>query len=432
MNQTDRVYALSALWAAAKEIYPYFDRLKLDWDAAYRDYLPRLLEETDDTQAWLLLSEFVRLLNDAHTTVLLPRRVMAQNGVFPFKLRHVGEQWIITQAQDERLLLREALSMDGIAMTEWVARLNRWQYTANGHPYQGRLERWLPLMLSGRAHTLQTDAGEVSFRLTDQAEPLQRASRPRSERPSRDIGDGMRLFDGDILYIRLDDMMHPNHPAVFHAALAGHEPKAVLFDIRDNIGGMTLCGARYAQPFFEGSFGGCSKWTQTRKAVEAASNSQLSGMDGETTRQMLADGILTPESFAKAEEYAAHTHYERYQDAWECPCEVSLPHCPTLLLTSRDTISAAEDFACFFKANKRGVIMGESTFGSTGSPFLLRLPEGGRGQIVSVGYEMRDGTPFIGCGIAPDIPCAPAVEDLRRGVDRQLDAALDCLRARIG
>ena len=52
-------------------------------------------------------------------------------------------------------------------------------------------------------------------------------------------------------------------------------------------------------------------------------------------------------------------------------------------------------------------------------------------QIVSVGYELADGTPFIGCGIQPDIPCRNSMEDWRIGHDRQLDAALDVLRDRL-
>lgn len=430
MNQTDRAYALSSLWAAAKEIYPYFDRLPLCWDDAYRQYLPKLLEETDDTRAWLLLSEFVRLLNDAHSTVILPQRIREQNGVFPFRLKHIGEHFIITQAQDEGLLLREVLSIDGIAMPEWVAQLNRYQYTVNGHPYQGRLESWLPLLLNGRAHTLQTDAGKTPFHFSDAKATLLCAPVPRCKQDAQDVGEQMRLFDGGILCVRIGDMMHTDHAAAFQAALAKHRPKAVIFDIRDNIGGMTLCGARYAQPFFEDSFGGSSKWTQRRLAVDAASHSQLSGMSEAQVHRMLKDGTLTPDAFDQMRKYASRTHYERYRDAWQMPCDIFMDQCPVVLLTSRDTISAAEDFTCFFKSNKRGVIMGENTFGSTGSPYLLQLPDGGRGQIVSVGYEMLDGTPFIGCGIAPNIPCVPTMEDYRSGIDRQLDAALDYLRGR--
>ena len=71
--------------------------------------------------------------------------------------------------------------------------------------------------------------------------------------------------------------------------------------------------------------------------------------------------------------------------------------------------------------------MGERTFGSTGNPYVLSLPDDGRGQVVSVGYEMADGTPFVGVGIEPDVPCPPRAEDWREGWDRSLDLALEQL-----
>jgi hypothetical protein len=47
--------------------------------------------------------------------------------------------------------------------------------------------------------------------------------------------------------------------------------------------------------------------------------------------------------------------------------------------------------------------------------------------VVSGGYEIADGTPFVGVGIAPDIPCAPRAADWREGWDRPLDLALERL-----
>ena len=44
MRQADMFFDLSALWAAVREVFPYFDRLAFDWDAQYRDYLEKLLQ----------------------------------------------------------------------------------------------------------------------------------------------------------------------------------------------------------------------------------------------------------------------------------------------------------------------------------------------------------------------------------------------------
>lgn len=426
MDKTQRLFALSGLWAAAKEVYPYFDRLAVDWDRAYQEYIPQLLAAEDDREAWLLLCAFVRLLNDGHSTVVLPKALSTANGATPFRLTHVGDSFLITEAAEERLLLREAQAIDGVPMTELVGRLDRYKYTAAGHPYRGHLESWLPVLLPGRKHVLETDGGEAAFAFLDTLEELQKAPEPESHHSFTTVGENMRLFDG-VLVARVDDMQHVDRAAAFQRALGEVRPRAVIFDIRRNKGGMTLCGARYAAPFFAGAFGGSHKWTQCRKAVDAASHSQLSLMGPASRQRLLEQGIVQPEEFGEADRYARRLAFEYYHDSWQEPCAVSLPDCPVLLLTSRDTISAAEDFTAFFRTNHRGRIMGERTFGSTGNPYLLSLPEGGRGQVVSVGYELADGTPFVGCGIEPDIPCPPRAEDLRSGWDRPLDMALELI-----
>mgnify|MGYP002626788518 CR=1 FL=1 len=431
MNQTDRIFALASIWAVAKETYPYFDQLHVDWDDAFRMYLEQISSETDETQAWLLLAAFTRLLNDGHSTVILPRHLTDRRGFFPFEFEKFGDRFLVIAAPDRRDLGKAATSIDGIPIQELVRTLDRWQYTANGHPLRGRLERWLPLMLTGTTHVLETDAGSIPFSLADQKPDLFHLPAPVAEHPFRQISEGIREFEPGILYVRIDDLTHMDHAEAFPSLLEKQKPRAVLFDIRRNIGGMTLCGAKYAQPFFPGSFGGCRKWTQQRNASDAASAAQLTRMSEVRIQAMLASGILSQEDFADAERYANRTQYEQYCDTWEFPCSVRLLDCPVLLLTSRDTISAAEDFAAFFRSNHRGVLMGEPTFGSSGSPLPFRLPGDGFAQIVSVGYELSDGTPFIGSGIMPDIPCSPLLSDRKNGYDRQLDAAVEYLQQQL-
>jgi hypothetical protein len=431
MNQTDRIFALASVWAAAKETYPYFDRLTVNWDDAFRLYLEKISLEADETQVWLLLASFTRLLNDGHSTVILPRHLTERSGFFPFEFEMVGDRFLVIAASDRCDLGKEVTGIDGIPVQELVRTLDQWQYTSNGRPFRGRLERWLPLMLSGTTHMLETDAGSISFSLAEKKPDLLRLPDPIAGRPSRSVSKGIRLFEPGILYVRLDDLTHVDQADAFSSLLERQKPCAVLFDIRRNVGGMTLCGAKYAQPFFPGSFGGCRKWTQQRNASDAASAAQLTRMSETRIRAMLASGILSQEDFDNAKKYADRMQYERYCDTWEFPCSVRLLDCPVLLLTSRDTISAAEDFAAFFRSNHRGILMGEPTFGSTGSPLPFRLPGDGFAQIVSVGYELADGTPFIGRGIVPDIPFPPLLSDRKSGYDRQLDAAVEYLQQQL-
>lgn len=72
MNRTDMIFDLSSIWAAAKEVFPYFDRLQIDWDAQYRAYLEKVLRVSDEGEFHHLLTEFMESLNDGHTRYIPP------------------------------------------------------------------------------------------------------------------------------------------------------------------------------------------------------------------------------------------------------------------------------------------------------------------------------------------------------------------------
>jgi len=50
---------------------------------------------------------------------------------------------------------------------------------------------------------------------------------------------------------------------------------------------------------------------------------------------------------------------------------------------------------------------------------LLNLSCGGRARICSVGYQLMDGTEFIGCGIQPDILMENRIEEVRERWDKE-------------
>ena len=98
-----------------------------------------------------------------------------------------------------------------------------------------------------------------------------------------------------------------------------------------------------------------------------------------------------------------HTRYETYTDIFGSEDNKAVYNGELQVLISKRTISAAEDFTAMFKSSKRATLIGEPTFGSTGTPYMIKLRGGGHGQVVSVGYRLLDGTEFIGKGIEPDL-----------------------------
>jgi carboxyl-terminal processing protease len=90
-------------------------------------------------------------------------------------------------------------------------------------------------------------------------------------------------------------------------------------------------------------------------------------------------------------------------------------------LVDRFCGSACEDFVMPFKDTRRGVIVGETTQGSSGNAYRADL---GHGISVAVGvkqYRFPDGQPFEGVGITPDVPVERRIGDIVAGRDAVLD-----------
>ena len=217
------------------------------------------------------------------------------------------------------------------------------------------------------------------------------------EAPSFTVEEG-------VLTVRLNDFL-TDHSAYVKNLLEKHpDVSLVRLDIRENIGGNTFYAANVAKLFISGVFHGCMKWTQVRRAVDAAGASQLTRIGEERLRQYIHDGLVREDETEDARAVMGRMKYETYTDSHGSEDGRALYDGPMELLISKNTMSAAEDFTAMFKSSRRAVLVGEPTYGSTGTPYMISLRCGGRAQVVSVGYRLLDGTEFIGKGIMPDVP----------------------------
>ncbi len=300
MNRADMIFDLSSIWSTVKEVFPYFDRLQIDWDAEYRTYLEKILQVSDEGDFHRLLTEFMENLKDGHTKYFPPAAYRTPK---PFVL---------------------------------------------------------------------------------------------PDEPSFTIDDG-------VLTIKLNEFMKNHAPYVIELLETTPNVSLVRLDIRNNIGGNTYYAAKVAELFISGTFQSCQKWTQVRNAVGTAGASQLVCYSEEEIQQCIRDGMFTEEAISDAKSVMNHTKYETYTSSHGVENQKAIYEGPLEILISRNTMSAAEDFTAMFKSNQRGMLIGEPTNGSTGTPCMIPLRCGGRAQVVSVGYRLLDGTEFIGKGIMPDI-----------------------------
>ena len=437
MNTTDRIADLSMLWKQASITFPYFDQRNIDWDRAYREYLPKVIDATTDTDFHLLLAEFMNLLGDGHTDYLLPKSLQDEIGYLPFTLRFTQDAYCIdaTIPKYQACVGSRILSINGVPFINIIQEVKRYGYHIGNYVSRYRLHQILPFLLKSTGNQAETSNGAFTFDLLPSKQDNLSSKALLLPVVFQQINVGkldIRLYD-DILYIKLDNFMYGRAVDEVRSAITQNSGIAgIIFDLRENIGGMTMHGAKIAELLIPGEFHGCRKRTRSMTGIGLASASQIIQWSDEEIESHIAAGYSTREEIEESKSFITNTHYDKYVDTYGSEDHTALFSGPCVILTSRHTVSAAEDFIAMFRTNQRATIIGTATCGTTGTPLMQKLSCGGWMRICSVGYRLMDGTEFIGCGINPDILCEISVDDFVNGYDYVLSKGLEYMRKQRG
>ena len=88
-----------------------------------------------------------------------------------------------------------------------------------------------------------------------------------------------------------------------------------------------------------------------------------------------------------------------------------------ILLIDGGCSGTCEDFVLPFKDNGRAVLIGEPTRGRTGNAMIEDLGDGMQAWIGTSSVSFPNGGPLTSAGIAPDVPVAPGISDIKAGLD---------------
>ena len=130
--------------------------------------------------------------------------------------------------------------------------------------------------------------------------------------------------------------------------------------------------------------------------------------------------------FVPAGTVLAHTHSGAGSGAFVASGEPLFPAVPLALLTDRGSASGSEILTIGLRDANRATVVGETTAGAFGGARDFPLPEGGIMVTTRALTGPRD-EGIEGVGIAPDRSVAITVDDMLRGDDVQLNAALSLL-----
>lgn len=120
------------------------------------------------------------------------------------------------------------------------------------------------------------------------------------------------------------------------------------------------------------------------------------------------------------------TFFSRPMMYW--PGQVVLPKNPIyrgrlIVLIDRHCASACEDLLMPLKTGHRATLIGQTSYGSTGQPYVKNYANGMSFRVSAKRESFGDGRVFEGVGIRPDIAITPTADDLAQGHDPVLARA---------
>lgn len=398
-----RMAGFAKMWSAVKQNFVFLDqRPNVDWEGILPSYLPRVARAESHAEYLGLVQEALALLEDGHTRLL---GTIGQNDIPVLRIESVEGRPVVTEVGDTPELVQagiavgaEIIEVDGVPFEDLLKERLRRISASTPHDRRDRAYRSLlqgPVGGTATVMLREPNREPRTVRLNRNLQENRSAaswlSRPRLE--YRELEDGisyvaLNSFGSDRIVEEFDE--HLDRIAT---------SKALILDIRENGGGSTGIGFAIIARLIEDRIAETSIWRTRlyRPTFEAWGQPSEWHEGGDS-------GVIEPSG---------------------SPAFTG----PVAVLIGPRTFSSAEDFLVPLKATKRAVLVGSVTGGSTGQP--IRVPIYQASVLICTKWDrFPDGTEFVGVGIHPDIPVERTLEDVARGIDPVLRAAIVAMNDR--
>ncbi len=398
LSEAQRLAGLSKFWSEVKYNFVYTKTLRdLDWDAVYLRYIPKVKAAKTTAEFYRILMEMCALLQDGHTNVYPPEALFDQFfSRLNISTELIEDRVIISQVHDAKLKQQGVMSGMEVTHVNQIP-VQRYMERAQGSVISASTPQDRNLRLYGYQFLMGKINEKLHLTLRDATGQTHQASSTRiSFTQLHGSGEGAfswRMLRGNIAYVALngfdDDTAAQEYLKAFPEI---SKAKAIIFDVRRNGGGNGDVGFRILQTLSASPFATSLASTRDYRPAERAWG--------------------RPE---RLHEFKAELEQPDTQHQFTGK---------VIVLTSPKTFSAAEDFAVAFDSMKRGILMGETTGGSTGQPLMISLPGGGMARICSKQDTYPDGKAFVGVGVRPHLVVSPTIADFRANRDTVLEAAI--------
>ncbi|MCL2065029.1 MAG: S41 family peptidase [Candidatus Cloacimonetes bacterium] len=457
-----KIYELSLIWSEAKYSFVYWDKIidTLDWDAAYREALTRVLATNSLYEYYMELTRFVALLRDDHTSVYFPNSLVTAEyfSRIPILTKYMNGEYIISNVDksyaDDIPLGAVIKKWEGLDIQEYM---EKYVYPYNWHEKKDsahpRIDRFIRRGAAGSNVEIEFEYEGITktISLTRSFGEFDWVIDTASIQPSETLNivyesDTHRIAftEDNIAIITIAErLMNDNLPIEFLANYTLLEnADGYILDISKTMGGNAINTIPIAATFIGGDFiqHNVSFPVYIYYYAFQAQHQDFGDMTWEQLVEILiaeygeevvnAPGNLDfVEKTFKMPRRAYHeTRLSPYQHQYDLPGHLNAT---LVVLSSAVTGSAAEDFLVMLDQTERVTIVGSSTYGSSGNPNRLHLESGGRVIICSMWSRYPDGREYINIGIQPHIEIENTIEDLKNGVDAVMNRGLEEVRRQI-
>lgn len=434
LSREDKILGLSLLWKEASYNFAYFERLPdLDWNKEYSSYMLKVLETKDDLSYYMLLQEFMTLLKEGHTKVVIPQYLMKHY------YKKINNRWFFFDWVGDDLYViacRKAI-LGQLPLGSKITHINNipaWEYFTKSlskiinTPFEHTFKNKSTFMImydfenvmrqieyitpSGETRLMNLDTLKSENKAwTEFTEFDQRRDNQRSYSFS-ELEDGIAYFDlaGDMnneLLLFFDSI----YPKIQKA-------KGLIMDLRYNQGGSSV-GYYIAMHFAKSD----TIYHFTDSRVNNA-NKRAFGAYADSANIEFIGGNIRHTQFY---DYYNDTKFERDTNLFvnEVPRKKRID-IPVVLLIDNYVGSANEDLLIIFKSLKIGTTVGEPTAGSCTQPLVLMLPGGGVGMIASQRTILNENEVFT--YIQPDVQVHRSIDDILKGRDTIYEKGIEVIK----
>jgi len=405
LTREERIFGLAKIWSEVKYNFANFDLVPdLDWDKAFQEYLPQAAEQQSDAEYYKLLRRFVALLRDGHTDVSAPAYIQRMIDMPAVSVENIeGKVVIVDLAEGGELAQAgicagaEITRIDGRAVSEVIAQ-DMYPFIAASTPQSRDAEAYGRILRGPKGSRVVVDVRDLQGNVRtvtlarDSGTPeAQRFYQGRMRRP----GVEMRRLPGGVVYFALNSFGFEQVVVDFDKMFDGlANISGMIIDVRHNGGGNSGYGDAI---------------------IARLTEKPLAQFTAELRQRISGFG-----------EFRLRAGGDVIQPRGDSPFLG-----PLVVLTSRHTASAAEDFVVVLHGNRRAVVVGGRTCGSTGQPVSIDLPGGGSVRMSAKKCFYPDGRPFVGVGVIPDVEAQLTQKDVAAGRDAVLEKGLEVLKSKM-